>query len=547
MSRLTKSVACWLLCVPAFAAAGQAKDWVEGRLRLRDDGIAAEGVANVLVSNGEQLVRSDADGRYRIALGEGQTLFVIKPAGVAAVFDSDGARRFWRHRGRFDAPALRFGGLRAEPDLAALPDGAWDFTLEPEQGFAQPALEILLFGDPQPKTARQADYFDRDIVEPILRAAALDPTDPRSYLPGAAADLGITLGDIVDDDLDLLPLIKRSTERLGVPWLYAAGNHDLDFDASGDHDSLLSFRALFGPDTFAWEEAQANLIVLDDVIYQPGAKPAYVGGLRDEQFAFLAAYLATLDRSKRLLIAAHIPFFDPDPARGTFRRADRERLFGLLAPFERVLLLSAHGHVQRHHFHTAADGWHGSEPLHEYNVGAACGGYWGGVPDADGIPDALMEDGTPNGYASLRIDASGDYWLRWHVARQPGHPGIELHAPKVMRHGAWPGVGLYANVLMGLPDSVVEWRVDDGDWQPMQRVEAPDPRVLAINLADDAASVLDEIDRVPEAKPSTHLWRAAVPTDLEPGEHRLDVRTVDRWRGELRASTVYRLDPRQLP
>ena len=63
-------------------------------------------------------------------------------------------------------------------------------------------------------------------------------------------------------------------------------------------------------------------VVLDNVIHQPGASPAYIGGLRDDQFAFLQAYLATLPRDRLLVLAAHIPFFDPDPARETFRRAE---------------------------------------------------------------------------------------------------------------------------------------------------------------------------------------------------------------------------------
>jgi len=278
------------------------------------------------------------------------------------------------------------------------------------------------------------------------------------------------------------------------------------------------------------------------VVYLPGQRPEYVGGLREDQFAFLEAYLATQDPLRRLVIGAHIPFFDARSDRETFRRADRKRLFALLRPFERVLLLSAHGHVQRHYMHAAGVGWQGVQALHEYSLGAACGGYWGGVKDADGIPDATMADGTPNGYARLTIAADGGYALRWNVAREPAHPGIALHAPKVLRRGAWPGVGLYANVFMGLADDRVEFRIDDGEWRTMQRVERADPRVLASNLADDASGELRGYDRTPEAVASTHLWRAALPPDLAVGEHRIEVRAFDRWRGELRAETGYRLD-----
>ncbi|WP_267118701.1 calcineurin-like phosphoesterase C-terminal domain-containing protein, partial [Xanthomonas sacchari] len=74
--------------------------------------------------------------------------------------------------------------------------------------------------------------------------------------------------------------------------------------------------------------------------------------------------------------------------------------------------------------------------------------------------------------------------------------------------------------------------VDDGAWKPMQRVEQPDPALLAENARDDAADALRGYDRSPETIPSQHLWRGALPTDLSVGAHRIEVRAFDRWRGE---------------
>lgn len=476
----------------------------------------------VIVSDGLRLVRSDARGEYVLPWEDGRTTFVIKPAGYAFPAGDDGLPVFWRHQQYHPGPALAFGGIpEASPECR-------NFALVREKASRAP-LDVLVFADPQAKTATQVDYYDRDIIAPLVAAASGRPV----------AALGLTLGDVANDDLSLYPALKAATARLRTPWLHAAGNHDLDFDATTDEDSLRSFRRAFGPDTFAWEEQQASFIVLDDVIYRPGQKPAYVGGLREEQFTWLAAYLDTLPRDRRLVIAAHIPFFD-EPGRETFRRADRERLFALLAPFRKVLLLSGHGHVQRHHYHDADDGWHGAEPLHEYNVGAACGGYWGGAPDAEGLPDARMSDGTPNGYARLRIDRDGGYALHWHAARA-GDEAMSLHAPKVLRRGHWPGVGLFANVYMGEAGTRVEVRINGGGWQPMRRVDAPDPALVAENVLDDLATTLRGHDRLPEAEASTHLWRFNLPTDLPAGEHAFEVRAFDRWRGELRASGSYRL------
>src|SRR3546814_14356114 len=54
---------------------------------------------------------------------------------------------------------------------------------------------------------------------------------------------------------------------------------------------------------------------------------------------------------------------------------------------------------------------------------------------------------------------------------------MALYAPKVLREGAYPAWGVYANVFMGRDDTRVEYRVDGGDWMPMRRVSQPDPRL----------------------------------------------------------------------
>jgi len=393
------------------------------------------------------------------------------------------------------------------------------------------SAQVLVFGDPQVKSAADVDYYRRDIVEPLI---------------GTPAALGIVLGDLVDDAPALYPQVKTVTGLLGVPWLYAPGNHDVDADAVSDEASLDAFHRAIGPDTFARETALANIVVLDDVIVQPGRQPAYIGGLREDQFAFLERWLPSLSKDKLLVVAMHIPLYRRDSA-DSFRAQDRTRLYALLAPFPHVLVLSAHTHIQQQYAHTARDGWHGPNPLHEYNVGAACGAFWSGVKDAAGIPAATMADGTPNGYAVLTVKMGGAYALAWHNARDPEDTQIGLHAPKVLRHGAYPAWGVYANVYMGDADSRVEYRIDDGAWKPMRRVLQPDPALLAENARDDEADVLRGYDRSPEAKASPHLWRGALPTDLAEGGHVIEVRAFDRWRGEVHAQTRYRLQAAASP
>lgn len=524
----------------AHAPADAALQCMGGTVFLDEDGDGARrpgehGIAGVLVSDGRRLVRTDALGRYPALAPLDAHVFIVKPAGYTALRRSDGLPDTWRRIG-------------SAPEGAAT-QACGDFALQrapvpPDRGrgddAGQAPLRLLVFSDSQTGSQRQVDDYLRDIVQPASRQAGIS--------------LGLTLGDVSDDAPELYRALNVATTSIGVPWLHVAGNHDMDVDAGSDASALASFKSVYGPDTYAWEEAQASFVVLDNVILQPDRRPAYVGGLRADQFDFLEAYLAQASRDRLLVVAAHIPWFDTATAGApeTMRAGDRERLFALLQRFPHVLLLSGHRHTQQHVRHGAANGWYGPRPLHEYNVGAACGAFWSGVADAAGIPDATMADGTPNGYATMSVSADAAYALAWHPARRPqDDPGftdaMRLHAPKVLRRGAYPAYGVYANVFMGEDDTRVEYRVGDGDWRAMRRVLHADPWLRAENARDDEADALRGFDRSPEAELSMHLWRGALPTDLDIGEHRVEVRVFDRWQGEQRATVHYRLADGTLP
>lgn len=520
MTKIPLLAILWLISTELYAQECDSRIFLDAnRNGVRDE--PEIGIAGVAVSDGERLVRSESDGRYRLKAFPGKSLFLIKPPGYSLPRRTDGLPDFFSNQAS-TVNGLAYGGV-PKSDSACRSFALWN---EADDSKSEESLSVLVFGDPQPKSAIDIDYYRRDIVLPLIGKAD--------------AQLAISLGDIVHDDLALLPEIKSVDAILGLPWLYAAGNHDLDFDAPDDSSSLESFRQQFGPDTFAWEESMANFIILDDVVYLPGNRPDYIGGLRESQFAFLEAYLSNLDKTKLLVIAAHIPFFQTKSDRETFRSADRKRLFALLAPFKDVLLLTAHSHTQTQVSHGPDTDWFGAGRLYEYNAGATCGAFWSGVKDNTGIPDSTMSDGTPNGYARLNISRN-DYRLNWFNARQDPNQAMALHAPKVLRKGAYPGFGVTANVFMARPDTEVLARIDKGPWHKMQRVLKPDPLVLQINAKDDQADTLRSYDRAPAATSSSHLWYMPLPTDLETGTHQVSVRARDIWLGEVEVNTSYEL------
>lgn len=524
-----KLPAAWLCCLLLTTAPAWAQTTtVTGKVYQERDGRPGRGatdpgLADVQVSNGRDIVRTLGDGSYRLPVQPGDTVFVIKPEAFRFPAASDGLPAFWRHYLPEGSPTLRYGGIAA---TSAATTG-FDFALLPDRHDRRKGFQMLVFADSQTGNAREVQWYDKAIVQPLKG-------DTR-------ARLGTTLGDIVNDDLSLYPLINKATTALGVPWFHVPGNHDLDFDAADDARSLHSWRAVYGPDTYAVEEGGASFVFLDDVVYTPGSKPAYVGGLREDQFQFLQNYLKGLRRDRLLVLGLHIPLFDAAPGRETFRHADRQRLFDLLKAHRNVLVLSGHSHTQQHYHHGESEGWHGERPLHEYNVGANCGAFWSGVTGADGVPVSTMSDGTPKGHALLDVEADGRWRLHYRAAGRDPDEQIGLHAPKVLRKGAYPAWGVFANVYMGQDASVVEYRVDGGAWRAMKQVRQADPRLLRENVADDLAEALRSFDRSPEATASPHLWRGALPTDLAAGEHRVEVRATQPDGAVFTAETRYEL------
>lgn len=514
---LLASVPAWADTVTVTGRVYQERDNRPGR------GATDPGMGGVQVSNGRTIVRTAGDGSYRLQVQDGDTVFVIKPEGYSLPAATDGLPAFWRHYAPQGSPTLKYQSIAP----TTVPANAYDFALLPDRRTTRKGFQMLVFTDSQTATLRDIGYYADAIVQPLKGRTK--------------ARLGTTLGDIVNDDLSLYPAINKVTTQLGVPWFHVPGNHDLDVDASGDAHSLDSWRAVYGPDTYAVEEGGASFVFLDDVVYQPDARPKYIGGLRADQFAFLEQYLKGLRRDRLLVLGMHIPLFDAAPDRETFRHADRQRLFALLKDFSNVLVLSGHSHTQQHYHHAAADGWQGERPLHEYNVGANCGAFWSGVKDDKGVPDSMMSDGTPKGYALLDVAANGSYQLQYRVAGAPASEQIGLHAPRVLRKGAYPAWGVYANVYMGEDATRVEYRVDGAAWQPMKQVRQADPRLLVENVADDLAQTLRGYDRSPEATASSHLWRGALPTDLSAGEHKVEVRATQPDGAVFTASTRYTL------
>src|SRR3546814_13983269 len=84
----------WFACGGAVAQASGGRVFEDGNGNgVREAGEA--GIAGVAVSDGRQVVRTDAQGRYALPMLAGQTLFVIPPVGWTAPGGAAGQPAFW--------------------------------------------------------------------------------------------------------------------------------------------------------------------------------------------------------------------------------------------------------------------------------------------------------------------------------------------------------------------------------------------------------------------------------------------------------------------
>ncbi|WP_116126346.1 calcineurin-like phosphoesterase C-terminal domain-containing protein [Lewinella sp. IMCC34183] len=479
-----------------------------------------KGIAAVSVTNGERVVQTDASGNYSLPVGDDNIIAVVKPAGYAVPVDeSNRPRYFYRHKPK-GSPRSDYPGVPATGDLPA----SVDFGLLPADESEQ--FTALIFGDPQPYTLEEIEFFARGVVAEV---------EGIENIP-----FGLSLGDLVGNDLDLFQPYIDAVKRVGIPWYNVMGNHDMNFDAPRDELSDETFEAHFGPANYAFTYGKVHFIVLDDILYpDPRDSSGYWGGFREDQLNFVENDLRFVPEDHLIVLAFHVPLNEYGGE--TYRDADRQRLFDILKDFPHTLSLSAHTHIQRQDYFSPEEGFERDTPHHEYNVGTTSGDWYSGRLNEDGVPVSTMRDGTPKGYAFLHFDGNR-YTTEYRVAGKPADYQIEIFNPEVVAHGRNTQAGIYVNFFMGRAGDEVLYRVDDGDWKAMEHVEEQDPTYEASVYEWDTTPELPAGRRGSNPIPSTHLWRGGIPVRLEPGEHTIEVRATDQFGKTHRGTSTYRLE-----
>lgn len=432
------AVPSWLL------SASEASIWLPGPVSpVRVSGVVrarGRGLAKVGVSDGRRTVETAADGTFTlVSTSDRARVWVSMPAGYRIPVSAVGTARVFS-----PIAADRQGEATVRFDLEPLPHSDARHT-------------VLVLGDVQVQTAEEAAYLHAQAVPDLI--------ETRRVL-GDVETIGIALGDMMYDHLELNPEWERAVQRFGVPCFQAPGNHDHDRAEQLDEAATRTFEDHYGPRYFSFDRGAVHYVVLDDAFWHGSG---YIGYLDAGQLAWLASDLARIERGRTVVVCMHIPTLgtyhlrhdksEPDPAEAL---CNREALYRLLEPY-RVHVLSGHMHECEHLF---------GGNRHEHVAGAVCGAWWSGP---------ICGDGAPNGYAVYEISDEDVRW-RYKATGQPASHQIRVHP-----RGADPTVpeAVIANVWDWDPAWKVVW-YEDGERRGLAvRRRGTDPLSVQLHKGPD--------------------------------------------------------------
>lgn len=362
-------------------------------------------------------------------------------------------------------------------------------------------LRVALVGDPQVDDSTEMGYARRSVYRELRGRRDLD--------------MCIFLGDLVNDNMSLLPESVGVVDSLPYQCFMVPGNHDRDVyrgqkSSAYRQRDLSTWRKVVGYVDTSFVRGNVRFVLMNNVRPSDSGMTDYVGGFTDRQKHWLDSVLnrgigETRGRKPSrvgvtpalTILATHIPFS---------QMKGRDSVLALIPDISRLLFVSGHTHfVSR------------DDSIPELIAGAACGSWWRGVRDSYGIPYALQSCGAPRGYFIADIHRDGTYDLSYKCIGRPDSE--QLSAWAVPNDSTGRSYRLYINVFGGSSDGVVRISGLGRKTYSCERslMAAPEvEQVIRLNASrsrDYRKAHRDEFIPL-RRKPSPHLWQT---TDLISG------------------------------
>lgn len=398
--------------------------------RVTDE--TGRGVSGVVVNDGVNFTATDEGGRWALFTDtlSGKFISISTPA---------------------DFRLPESGGIACGYYVSvaeAVAAGGHDFVLE-RRGDRCDAFSYIAISDPQIGGASDLRRWQTETLPDVCRTA--DSLGRRGEV------VGITLGDLVFDNMKMYDGYAKSVTNTGMTLFHCIGNHDFD----GRYSSLdnmrlgtavyaeMEYNRRFGPADYSFNIGKAHVITMKNIDYKGGG--LYVERMSERQLEWLANDLKYVPRGSLVILNMHAAGWNGAGGRGNMRNAGR--LAEVLRGYD-VHVFCGHTHF----FQNVEV----NERLYQHNVGAACGAWWSGH---------VNRCGAPNGYLIVSVDGTK---VAWHY-KPTGQPATrQLRVYGMRAQGSQAG-WVVANVWDYDGKCTVEWYEDGRRMGPMERFTAIDP------------------------------------------------------------------------
>lgn len=357
---------------------------------------------DVVVSDGLQSVRTMVNGAFFMKSNISKLTFVqvSTPKGYMPKVEN-GIPKYYKAK----AAATVSGGVY----------NFGDFVLTPMSN--PDRFTILVTADPQP---RASDLSLDNVAYRSLRGCEcmyLDLTETAATMTDRQV-IGICLGDLVHEDMDLMDTYATALGTLGYPTYNIIGNHDYDTSKADDDAGAWKFEALFGPRNYSFNMGNYHFVVLDDLIMKKegGKLSAYDNGLSDEVWTWLQGDMAFIPRDSEVWVFAHSAMFKQNNGNertntakhGGHTNASEGGAFGygdLFDQYARVYAWAGHSHKGFDYIYPQS---HRHKNVEVHTVARSTGELW---------TNEYMSGGIPRGFTIVEFEGGELASWRFHPTK----------------------------------------------------------------------------------------------------------------------------------
>lgn len=346
-----------------------------------------QGIPDVVVSDGIEVITTDKDGIYRMnSSKELGVVFISIPSGYEV--PASGVLPQFHHY--LDAEHVE----KAERA---------DFTLVKVNNDKH---KVLVMGD--------IHLANRNNDRTEFRKFTSDVLQYQEDHPGEKI-YGLTLGDMTWDaywytNSYYFPQYLADIKPLsGMLIFHTIGNHDHDMKAAGDVLTMVEYVKDIAPDYYSFNLGKVHYVVLDNIVCQndgsgTSASRKYAEQVTAAQYAWLRKDLSFVSKDTPVVVSMHAPIYrDNGSSTGLTPYAGLSgwsTLVGCFNGFSTVHFLTGHTHRSLN----VAKG-----SYFEHNAGAVCASWWWSQKCSAGFD--VCTDGTPGGYTIWEVDGTDMKWL----------------------------------------------------------------------------------------------------------------------------------------